>query len=114
MTKLTQHISIVAITGVGGTPFMSWQHKSGGMWLRDFLPRDIPKARVFTYGYSSKLLNSASYARLTDYADAFLDEIDGLIMRNTQAVCSAIYRRGALEQPTDICLIATTSYSYGT
>lgn len=65
---------------------MSWQHNSGGMWLRDFLPRDIPKARVFRYGYSSKLLNSASYAQLADYTDAFLGEIDGLIMRNTLAV----------------------------
>ena len=47
---------IVAITGLDGHAYGSW---SGGypkrMWLRDFLSKDLPKCRVMTYGYNSKL-----------------------------------------------------------
>ena len=47
---------VVAITGLDGHAYGSW---SGGdpkrMWLRDFLSKDLPKCRVMTYGYNSKL-----------------------------------------------------------
>ena len=49
---------VVAITGLDGHAYGSW---SGGdpkqMWLRDFLSKDLPKCRVMTYGYNSKLSN---------------------------------------------------------
>ena len=65
---------------------MSWQYQSGKMWLRDFLPSGVPNARVFTYGYPSKLRESASNARLADYTDAFLREVDALSSQNTLSV----------------------------
>lgn len=54
---------------------MSWQHESGAMWLRDFLPKDVPNAQVFTYGYPSTLQKSGSRARLLDYTTHFLQEL---------------------------------------
>ncbi|KAM5344678.1 hypothetical protein ACJ41O_010540 [Fusarium nematophilum] len=39
---------IIAIHGLGG--YGSWQHESS-LWLRDFLPVDLPSARIFTYSY---------------------------------------------------------------
>ena len=49
---------VIAITGLDGHAYGSW---SGGdpkrMWLRDFLSKDLPKCRVMTYGYNSKLSN---------------------------------------------------------
>ena len=49
---------VVAITGLDGHAYGSW---NGGdpkrMWLRDFLSKDLPKCRVMTYGYNSKLSN---------------------------------------------------------
>lgn len=42
------------------------------MWLRDFLPKDIPNVRVQIYGYASALANSNSTAGLLDYAKMFL------------------------------------------
>lgn len=45
------------------------------MWLRDFLPRDVPNARVYTYGYPSTLQRSGSRARLLDYTTHFLEEL---------------------------------------
>ena len=57
---------------------MSWQHQSGAMWLRDFLPRDIQNVRILTYGYPAKLRGSGSHARLNDYTVAFLLELQHL------------------------------------
>ena len=57
---------------------MSWQHQSGKMWLRDFLPEHIPNVRVITYGYPAKLRGSGSHARLYDYTAAFLQELQHL------------------------------------
>ena len=66
---------------------MSWQHSSGAMWLRDFVPRDVPTAQVFIYGYPSKLMRSGSRALLFDYTTAFLHELRRLSLRNGLAVC---------------------------
>lgn len=73
---------MIAVTGVGGKPFMSWQHESGAMWLRDFLPRDVPNVQIFTYGYPSQLEKSGSHARLLDYTTKFLDDLHGLHVKD--------------------------------
>lgn len=65
---------------------MSWQHSSGAMWLRDFVPRDVPSAQVFIYGCPSKLMHSGSQALLFDYTTAFLYELRRLSLRNGLAV----------------------------
>lgn len=65
---------------------MSWQNISGAMWLRDCLPRDVPTAQVFTYGYPSKLRSSGSHALLLDYTTSFLLELRRLSLRNSLAV----------------------------
>lgn len=42
------------------------------MWLRDFLPVDIPNARILTHGYDSAVLASSCTASIDDYAKDFL------------------------------------------
>jgi len=54
------------------------------MWLRDFLPVDIPNIRVMIYGYPSKLQGSTSRARLHDYTTSFLEALQSA--RNTAEV----------------------------
>ncbi|KAH7191681.1 hypothetical protein BKA60DRAFT_471064 [Fusarium oxysporum] len=50
------HIDLVAVCGLGGHALGSFKEKNGRfVWLRDALPSDIPKARIFTYGYNSQL-----------------------------------------------------------
>lgn len=39
------------------------------MWLRDDLPKDMPMARIMTYGYNSSIIDSNSYDRLDTLAD---------------------------------------------
>jgi hypothetical protein len=50
-------VDIVAIHGLGG--YDNWKHPTDGpsddseaiFWLHDFLPIDLPSARIFTYPY---------------------------------------------------------------
>ena len=66
---------VVAITGLDGHAYGSW---SGGypkrMWLRDFLSKDLPKCRVMTYGYNSKLSNPGLHT-IADFGKGLREEL---------------------------------------
>ena len=64
--------SIVAVTGLGGKPFASWQCYDGSMWLRDHVPSDIPNARISIYGYYSDVGDSDSISTLSEIAETFV------------------------------------------
>ena len=36
------------------------------MWLRDSLPKDLPKTRILVYGYDTRLANSTSFQSIDD------------------------------------------------
>ncbi|KFY42179.1 hypothetical protein V494_02544 [Pseudogymnoascus sp. VKM F-4513 (FW-928)] len=44
---------VIAVTGLAGHAFDSWSHSEAHMWLRDYLPKDAPNARILTYGSNS-------------------------------------------------------------
>ncbi|OQV05948.1 hypothetical protein CLAIMM_10599 isoform 1 [Cladophialophora immunda] len=56
---------IVAIHGLNGHPYGSWLSKSSRpkMWLKDFLPADIPSCRIFIYGYKSNIFDEKTHPR---------------------------------------------------
>ena len=68
--------SIIAVTGLAGHAFGSWAHSDEHMWLRDYLPRDIPNVRILTYGYYSKLRDDTTVNILQDHTNKF---VHGLI-----------------------------------
>lgn len=43
------------------------------VWLRDFLPKDIPTARVLVYGYGEAITNMDTKDSITDLSKEFLD-----------------------------------------
>lgn len=43
------------MTGLGGHALHTWQRDENENWLRDFLPKDFPTSKVWTYGYDSRL-----------------------------------------------------------
>lgn len=45
------------------------------MWLRDFLPNEIPKVRILTYGYDTKLPGSQSTASIVELSKKFLESV---------------------------------------
>lgn len=61
--------SIIAVPGLASHPIGSWKSSQPGnnnVWLRDFLPRDIPNARIMLYGYDTKLIRSDSRQTIED------------------------------------------------
>ena len=69
----TESPDIVAIHGINGHPIKTWTHEKGAFWLRDFLPEQIPGARVFSFGYDAQVAFTTSRARLDDYARSLLN-----------------------------------------
>ena len=72
-------VDIIAITGLAGHAFGSWA-ASPHMWLRDFLPEDLPRARILLYGYDSNLAGNQSKNILTDLSSNFVVKLH--TMRN--------------------------------
>ncbi len=55
------------------------------MWLRDSLPGDFPRLRIFIYGYESVLQGSRSVQNIGDIGLSFLDSLRHLF--RLQEVC---------------------------
>ncbi|KAH0559855.1 hypothetical protein GP486_003628 [Trichoglossum hirsutum] len=61
-------VDVIAIHGLNGDRERSWTHKSSGtLWLRDLLPDDLPGARIYTYGYDSRIF-AKSVMTINDFA----------------------------------------------
>ncbi|KAF8510459.1 hypothetical protein BU17DRAFT_98072 [Hysterangium stoloniferum] len=67
-------IDIVAIHGLDGHREVSWTAHNGKLWIRDFLPQDVPSARILTYGYDAYTQSTAksSVQTLDSHAENFL------------------------------------------
>ena len=65
--------SVVAVHGLGGDAFTTWTHpKSKKFWLRDFLPQQLPDARIMTLGYNADAAFGQSVATVVDHAKSLL------------------------------------------
>lgn len=72
ITRLTVIHSCIAISGLGAHAFGSWKARNSSyMWLRDALPRDLPEARILTYGYDTRLAKSCNFQTLRAIASSF-------------------------------------------
>ncbi|PVF91068.1 hypothetical protein CPB86DRAFT_878704, partial [Serendipita vermifera] len=70
-------VDIVVIHGLGGHRERSWTAANGKMWLQDFLPDDIPNARILTYGHGADT-HSRTYMptqRLLHFAEGFVEDL---------------------------------------
>ncbi|KAK5215750.1 hypothetical protein LTR47_009949 [Exophiala xenobiotica] len=66
-------VDIVAVHGLGGNAVNTWTHpKSKKCWLRDFLPQQIPDARIMTFGYNADVAFGQSTAEIIDHAKSLL------------------------------------------
>ncbi|PQE26720.1 ankyrin repeat-containing protein [Rutstroemia sp. NJR-2017a BVV2] len=71
-------VDIVAVVGLGTHAFGTFRSPSAGsheMWLRDFLPKDIPKTRILLYGYPSTVDGGQSIEKVEDIASTFLNRL---------------------------------------
>jgi len=82
-------LDVVAIHGLTGNPRKTWTYNEQGrqvLWLQDLLPKALPGARVYTYGYDADLFFSSSVSDIGSCAKALLDRL--LQERDRPAVCS--------------------------
>lgn len=73
---LADSLSIVAVHGLGGDWAETWTDPNGKLWLRDFLPFQIPSARIMSYGYNSKTIFTKSVSSITSEAESLLYRLD--------------------------------------
>lgn len=82
------NVDIIAVHGLNGHRERTWTHvdkatKSRVLWLRDLLPKEVPGARIYTYGYNANLISSS----ITGVADFARDLLDALVaVRSTDEV----------------------------
>ncbi|KAL7960849.1 hypothetical protein V8C34DRAFT_312462 [Trichoderma compactum] len=71
-------VDIVAIHGLNGDRVGTWTDKTTNVnWLSNAscLPKDVPNARVFSFGYNSATYFSRSNSDVQDYASELLAEV---------------------------------------
>lgn len=68
-------IDIVALHGVTGDAYKTWEHEDGALWLRDFLLPDFPGSRVFSYGYDPDIFFSWGTGNLETFARTMLQAV---------------------------------------
>jgi hypothetical protein len=69
-------VDTIVLTGLEGHALGSFRSANGHfVWLRDALPRTIPKARILTYGYDTKLQGDRSKQSIGRLASVFLDAL---------------------------------------
>ena len=63
----------MAVHGLGGDAFTTWTHpKSKAFLLKDFLPHQIPDARIMTFSYDADAAFGQSTAEIVDHAKSLL------------------------------------------
>ncbi|TGO71041.1 hypothetical protein BELL_0627g00030 [Botrytis elliptica] len=74
-------VDVCAVHGLNGNAFESWvATKNQKMWLRDILPLSKPfdKARIMTFGYSSRLCDRGNLSGITVWSQDLLRSISSL------------------------------------
>lgn len=79
--------SIVAVHGLDGHWQETWTHQNGVFWLRDLLPKYLPSARIYSYGYDSRTHASSPITEqfIDDFARSLVSEL--AVERQSTKVC---------------------------
>jgi hypothetical protein len=53
----------------------TWTAPNGKMWLKDFLPQDLPRARILLFGYNANVAFETSVAGVREQAENLLNRV---------------------------------------
>lgn len=71
-------VDLVAVHGLQGDAYKTWEAEDGNLWLRDNLPEDVPQARILTFGYDSAVAFTPSVSTIEDIARSLLNRLSGM------------------------------------
>ena len=71
-----QKPDIIAVHGIRGGAWETWEHHNGKLWLRDFLPKHVPGARIFSFGYRVEVAFTKGRGDLRTFARSLLEGIN--------------------------------------
>jgi hypothetical protein len=71
----TFSLDIVALHGITGDAYDTWTHENGTFWLRDFLPKEFPGARIFSFGYPAEVFCTLGTGDLDSFARSLLEDL---------------------------------------
>ena len=82
-TKVPQltFANICFVHSLRGSRISTWTATNGVFWPVDLLPKDIPDARIITWGYDASIAyfwSSPSKSKLDDYAKTLLGDMSTL------------------------------------
>jgi hypothetical protein len=75
-------LSVVAVHGLGGDFYRTWATSGSQrqiLWLSQLLPKDLPGARIFSFGYESAPTFSRSVTGIRDSANGLLHHLKSII-----------------------------------
>lgn len=61
------------------------------MWLRDFLPQNLPNARILLFGYNASVGSEASFAGVNEQAENLLNRLQLDAKRKVRAILSVMH-----------------------
>lgn len=88
-----QRTSIVAVHGLGSNPAWAWTwedattHKKC-MWLKDLLPKTLPRARIMAYNHNSAWFRDAPVKSVRVCGEQLLNALD--TYRKLPQVCCSV------------------------
>jgi len=69
-------VDIVAVHGLDGEPTKTWTDpKTKAFWIKDYLPQDIPDARILNFGYNARAAFGNTTAQVIDHAKDLLSSL---------------------------------------
>ncbi|KAI1738194.1 hypothetical protein F4680DRAFT_450273 [Xylaria scruposa] len=73
----TNAVDLIVVSGLSSHPYGSFKSPKNAAenWLRDYLPKDLPNARILVYGYDSDIRNRKGKESISDFSITFLDAI---------------------------------------
>ncbi|TVY34388.1 Protein SERAC1, partial [Lachnellula subtilissima] len=72
-------VDIIALHGINGDAYSTFTAPSSeNLWLRDFLPRSFPGARIYTFGYDARVFFSLATGDISTFANSLLEDVWGV------------------------------------
>ena len=77
--------SIVFVHGLTGNRQNTWTHNDGVFWPQDLLPKDLPTARIMTFGYDADVVGIVKTAGSNTLRDHGKSLANDLAMRRARS-----------------------------